>query len=137
VTLDQVQAFLTVYRDAFNRLDGDAVADLWHAPCGITQGDGITWWAEDAPKRANHRALCEVYRKADYGRADFTILHHEPLGPQHDFVNVRWVLVRTNRTPLQTFATAYQLLRTPAGPRVFMCTAYEEELEEMKRHATV
>ena len=32
----EVQAFFDAYREAFKRLDGDAVAELWHTPSGIT-----------------------------------------------------------------------------------------------------
>jgi len=130
-----VQAYFSAYRDAFNHLDGDAVADLWHVPSGIAQGDGVTWWGEDAPMRANHRALCARYRSAGYGRADFEIVHHEPLGAGHAFVRVQWTLWRRDGTPLQGFGTGYQLVRTAQGPRVLLCTAFEEDLREMKPHA--
>jgi hypothetical protein len=134
MTRTEVEAFFASYRDAFNALDGDAVAALWHVPSGIAQGDGLTWWTEGAPMRANHRALCEIYRQADYGRADFRLVHHEPLGPQHAFARIAWTLVRRDGSPLQAFGTAYQLMRSADGPRVLLCTAFEEDLQEMKPH---
>lgn len=139
MTRAEVDAFFRRYRDAFNRLDGDAVADLWHSASGIADnGDShgqLTWWSSDAPMRDNHRALCEVYRRADYGRADFEIAHHEPMGAHHAFVRVRWTLTRRDGSLLQRFATGYQLLRSAAGPRVLLATAFEEDLQEMQAHA--
>ncbi len=132
----ETQAFFGAYREAFNRLDGDAVADLWHAASGIADSrDGagrLTWWPEDAPMRANHRALCEAYRQAGYGRADFEIEGHEPMGPDHAFARLRWTLRRTDGSLLQRFCSGYQLIRSPAGPRVLLATAYQEDLAAMQ-----
>ncbi len=136
MTLREVTGFFETYRDAFNRLDGDAVADLWHGASGIADSrDGVgrlTWWPDDAPMRANHRALCEVYRGADYGRADFEIVHHEPMGANHAFVHLQWTLQRRDGSPLQTFGTGYQLMRTGAGVRVLLAVAHQEDLRAMR-----
>lgn len=138
---EETQAFFEAYRDAFNRLDGDAVADLWHTPSGILQTRAgethatLTQWSEDAPMRANHRALCELYRSSGYHRADFEVAEHTPLGPNSAFANVRWTLTRSDGSLLQRFATGYQLARMPQGPKVVLCVAYQENIAEMKRHA--
>ncbi len=136
----ETHAFFTRYRDAFNALDGDAVADLWHAAgSGIADSHGgagrLTWWPDDAPMRANHRALCTVYRQAGYGRADFAIDQFVPLGADHAFARVQWTITRADGSLLQRFGTGYQLQRTAAGPRVLLCTAFEEDPQEMTRHA--
>ena len=139
MTLQETTAFFNTYRDAFNRLDGDAVADLWHSASGIAntrEGLGrLTWWPTDEPMRANHRALCEAYRQAAYGSAEFVMKHHEALGPHHAFARLAWRITRQDGTLLQTFGTGYQLLRTAAGPRVLLATAFEEDIQEMKHHA--
>lgn len=138
MTVAEVQAFFEGYRDAFNALDGDAVADRWHVPCGIADAKGgaaaLTWWAEDAPMRANHRALCEWYRSAGYGRADFTLGPVTPMGPHHAHALVHWRLTRADGSPLQAFGTGYHLMRGEHGVRVLLCTAFEEDLQEMKPH---
>ena len=51
MTLREVTSFFETYRDAFNRLDGDAVADLWHGASGITDTrDGVAVQKETAVK---------------------------------------------------------------------------------------
>lgn len=132
---DETLAFFDAYREAFDRLDGDAVADLWHVPSGITDARGVTWWAEDAPMRDNHRRLCAIYRDAGYARARCELLHHEPLGADDAWAHLRWTLERADGSLLQRFATGYQLRRTPAGPRVLFVTAHAENLQEMKTDA--
>lgn len=131
MSLDETQAFFEGYRDAFNRLDGDAVADLWHEQSGITDSkDGdtarLTWWPNDAPMRANHRALCDLYCKAGYGSAGFVIEQHVPLGPQQAFAHVRWTIRDKSGKVMQRFHTGYQLMRTPGGPKVLLAVAHEE-----------
>jgi hypothetical protein len=140
MSLTETQAFFDNYRDAFNRLDGDAVADLWHASSGITDSPGgagqarLTWWPGDAPMRANHRALCELYQKAGYGRAEFSIEQHVAMGPDHAFAHLRWTLRKTDGSMLQQFHTGYQLMRTATGPRVLLAVAHQENLQEMQGH---
>lgn len=137
----ETQAFFETYREAFNRLDGDAVADLWHSSSGITDSGGpggsarLTWWNDDAPMRANHRALCDAYRGNDYQRADFELVEHVPLGQNHAFAHVHWFLHRHDGSLLQQFHTGYQLMRSAQGPRVLLAVAHQENLSEMKSHA--
>ena len=141
MNLEETQAFFEAYRDAFNQLDGDAVADLWHEASGIADGAGpddtarLTWWPADAPMRANHRALCDLYRANGYQRADFEIEQHLPLGAHHAFAHLHWRLQRHDGSLLQQFHTGYQLMRTARGPRVLLAVAHQEDLSEMKRHA--
>ena len=141
MTEQESREFFERYRDAFNQLDGDAVADLWHTPSSITDSETgpsgmrtarVTSWDDDAPKRKNMRALCDVYMLNDYARAEFEFDHFHELGANHAFVNVHWQLWRKDGSLLQEFHTAYQLLRTAQGPRVLLATAYEEDVAGMK-----
>ena len=137
MSLEETQTFFEVYRDAFNRLDGDAVADLWNERSAITSrgADGVAtlaWWSDEAPMRANHRALCDVYRQAGYDHADFVIEQHLPLGSDHAFAHLHWRLWRRDGSLLQQFHTGYQLMRTAVGVRVLMVVAHQEALQAMR-----
>ena len=137
----EVEAFFGIYREAFDRLDGGAVAELWHTPSGITSARGgakaadLTWWIDDASMRANHRALCDLYRGSGYHRAVFEIVDCISLGADHAFANVHSTLSRADGSLLQDFRTGYNLLRTVNGLKVLLVTAYEENLVRMERNA--
>jgi hypothetical protein len=138
----EVQAFFETYRDRFNRLDADAVADTWHSQSGIAHpakdGDfaAYTMWASDAPMRENMRALCDLYRSNDYSHAEFELDRHEAMGKHHAFAVVQWTLKRRDGSLLQSFKTGYNLMQTEHGPRVILATQFEEDIQEMKSDAT-
>jgi hypothetical protein len=133
--------FLEHYRDIFNRLDGDAVADAWHVPSSIADSHGVggtarvTTYADDAALRANMHALCDVYRSNGFEHAEFELIDHIALGAQHAFAHVHWTLRRADGSELQTFRTGYQLARTTGGVRALMAVAYQEDLKTMAPHA--
>jgi hypothetical protein len=137
----EVQQFFATYRDHFNRLDADAVADTWHTQSGITHpardGDfaAYTMWPTDEPMRANTHALCDVYRGNDFSRAEFAIQHCESMGANHAFAVVQWTLHRADGSLLQAFKTGYNLMRTAHGPRVILATQFAEDIQRMKRDA--
>ncbi len=137
----EAQAFFERYRAAFDRLDGDAVADLWCGASGIADNFGaggsarLTWWPDDALMRANHHALCQVYCDNGYHHADFQILLHQALGPNHAFAWLHWTLKRADGSMLQQFHTGYQLMRGAHGPQVLLAVAHQENLQDIKKHA--
>lgn len=137
----EIEQFFETYRETFNRLDSDAVADLWHTQSGIAHNarDGdvaaYTMWANDTPMRANMRALCGVYRHNDYSHAEFEIDALESMGANHAFAIVQWLLKRSDGSLLQTFKTGYNLMRTTKGVRVILATQFEEDIQKMKRDA--
>jgi hypothetical protein len=141
MSLQEVHQFFGRYQAAFNALDGDAVADLWCSASGIADTapsaavGRLTWWSDDAPMRENMRALCDVYRRNGFARCEWQVQDHVDLGANHSFANLHWTLRRTDGSVLQQFHTAYQLMRTDAGPKVLMATAYEEDITRMKRDA--
>jgi len=138
MSLREVLAFFRRYRAVFDRLDGDAVADLWHTPshiAGSAPGAAharVTHWVDDAPMRANMRALCAHYRDAGVHRADFELQGHLPLGRDQSFAQLRWTLTRRDGSVLQRFGTGYHLVRGEQGVRVLAAAAYQENLRQTK-----
>lgn len=134
----EIQQFFNLYRAQFDRLDGDAVANLVHTPSAITHRASeanhaaLTAWTDDAPMRTNMRALCDLYRAAGYHHAEFTFEHVQPMGEHHAFAVLAWCLKRADGSVLQRFRTGYNVMRTPSGPKVVLVTQFEENIEEMK-----
>ena len=123
---DELLAFFARYRDAFNRLDGEAVAALYAEPSAIAQHGVVTHWPDRAAVAANMVALCAQYRGRGFVSAAFEPGLHLPLGEHDAVVTLQWRITGAPGAHDELFRTAYHLTRTPQGWRVLLCTAYEE-----------
>ncbi len=122
----EIRQFLERYRDAFNSLDGEAVAKLYAVPSGITQDTNYTHWPEFEPIASNMVALCNLYRERGYESAEFEVGTFLQQGENYAIADLRWnINWSTGAEPWQ-FNTTYNLVRTSQGWRVLLCTAYSE-----------
>jgi hypothetical protein len=121
-----IHHFFEQYRDAFNALDGEAIARLYALPSGIAQDGSYTHWETFAPLRDNMVALCKLYRERGYEAAAFEPGSCLMQGTHHAMVDVRWQITWSTGGEPWHFNTAYNLIRTAQGWRVLLCTAYSE-----------
>jgi hypothetical protein len=89
-----VADFFEQYRDAFNRLDGDAIANLYCVPSGIVSDRGLTAWHSREPIAENMVALCALYRANGYKRAHFQPNHFISQGTDFAAADVAWTIER-------------------------------------------
>lgn len=135
MTQASVRGFFAAYAAAYEALDGDAVAAHCAVPCGISQGEAVTWWAEHEPMRDNMRRLCALYAQAGLARAVPALEHVHLLGAHDAFALVRWTLARADGSLLQRFATGYHLKHTAAGLKIVLVTAFDEDLNALRAAA--
>jgi ketosteroid isomerase-like protein len=122
----EIRAFFETYRDAFNALDGAAVAHLYAEPSAIAQDREFTHWPTRALVQENMVKLCELYRQRGYVAATFTEGAFVAQGTDYAIVDLQWRIEwRAGQEPW-TFNTTYNLVRTEQGWRVLVCTAYSE-----------
>jgi hypothetical protein len=121
-----IHEFFQRYRDAFNALDGVAVAGLYAIPSGIAQDRQYTHWSTFESIRNNMDALCDLYRQRGYAKAAFKPSAFLPQGDDHAVVDVQWTIEWSTGADPWKFGTTYNLVRTVAGWRVLLCTAYSE-----------
>ena len=122
-----VADFFEQYRQAFNRLDGDAIADLYCVPSGIVSDCGLTAWQSREPIAKNMVALCALYRANGYKHAHFEPNHFISQGANFAIADIAWTIERESDAESWQFHTTYNLRRTAEGWRVVLCTAYEEK----------
>lgn len=122
----EIHQFLEVYRDAFNSLDGEAVARLYAVPSGIAQDGKYTHWTEFEPIARNMVALCNLYRERGYAMAEFEVGTVLQQGADYAVVDLRWRITWSSGAEPWQFNTTYNLVRTPHGWRILLCTAYSE-----------
>ena len=124
---NDIRAFFEQYREAFDRLDGEAVAHLYAVPSGIASDSGYTHWATFEPIRANMVALCTLYRENGYASATFEPVAFLAQGENNAVADISWNIERSGQRDPWRFNTTYNLLRNAEGWRVLLCTAYSEK----------
>ena len=122
-----VAVFLEQYRDAFNRLDGEGIADLYCIPSGIVSDRGFTPWQSREPIVENMVALCDLYRANGYKHASFEPSQFIAQGREFAVADVAWTIEREAGAEPWRFHTTYNLRLTKDGWRVILCTAYDEQ----------
>ena len=122
----EIRAFFEQYREAFNALDGSAVADLYAEPSGIAQDGIYTYWPDRQLVERNMTALCKTYRDKGFIRADFEPGQTIDQGEKHCVADVQWLIEWNGDQAPWTFKTTYNLVRTGKGWRILLCTAYSE-----------
>jgi ketosteroid isomerase-like protein len=123
----EITAFFEAYRGAFNALNGAAVADLYAEPSGIAQGGAYTHWPSREPVRENMEALCRLYQDKGFIAADFETANFVSQSEQYAFADLRWRITWDQGKEPWCFNTSYNLVRTPEGWKVLLCTAYTED----------
>jgi hypothetical protein len=122
----EIRAFFERYREAFNALDGEAVAALYTVPSGIASDSGYTHWPTFEAVRNNMVALCEDYRKNGYTSAEFEPAAFFAQGNGFAVADISWGIIWAEGEPWR-FNTTYNLMRTSEGWRVLLATAYSEK----------
>ena len=122
----EIRAFFESYRDAFNALDGKAVAELYAEPSGIAQDAVYTHWPTRTPVAENMVALCKIYRDKGFIRAEFEPGQFIDQGESHAIADVLWRIDWSGDQEPWRFKTTYNLVRVSEGWRVLLCTAYSE-----------
>ena len=123
-----IRQFFERYRDAFNSLDGEAVAALYAVPSGIAQDGRYTHWSEPEPIVNNMVALCGMYRERGYEAAEFEVGTFLQQGENYAIADLRWEIKWSIGAEPWQFQTTYNLVRTEQGWRVLLCTAYSEAI---------
>jgi hypothetical protein len=124
----EILAFFDRYRDAFNRLDADAIAHLFAVPSGLLSGSTYVHWPDFASIHRNMLELCELYRSQGYDAARYEVAWGAALGTHAGIADLAWTIERREGLEPWRFHTAYTLTRGADGWRILLCTAYEERL---------
>ena len=122
----EIREFFESYRDAFNALDGNAVAEFYAEPSGIAQDGTYTHWPERPSVAENMTALCKLYIEKGFVRADFEPRQFIDQGEKYAVADVQWRIDWNTGQASWSFKTTYNLVRTAQGWRVMLCTAYSE-----------
>src|SRR2546423_1290417 len=115
---DRIREFFDRYRDAFNRLDGEAVARLYAVPSGIVSDRGYTHWPTFEPIADNMVALCKLYAEQGFRSASYEPVGFLDQGAHCAVADLSWIIERADGQDPWRFNTTYNMMHTPEGWRV-------------------
>lgn len=121
-----VRAFFDRYRDAFNRLDHNAVSACYDQPAMIAHAGGNGVFLDQDALNANNVALCKHYADSGFVQADFETRTFVAQNEDFCVADLAWTIHRRNREP-ECFSTSYALARRSGAWKVFCVTAYAEK----------
>jgi ketosteroid isomerase-like protein len=121
-----IREFFQCYQEAFNALDGHAVAELYAEPSGIAQDAVYTHWNTRESVARNMIALCKLYHDKGFVRAQFEPGQFIEQGTHHAVADIQWCIDWSQGQEPWRFKTTYNLQRTVQGWKVLLCTAYSE-----------
>lgn len=117
----QITNFLESYRTAFERLDAEAIADLFVYPLHIT-GDDDPVKPESIGSREEWtiqlRGLLSGYRSMQFSSANILHLYVLEFSPRLFQIKVHWELHDRAEAPLYDFTAVYTLVEMGENLRV-------------------
>lgn len=122
----EIRNFFERYRNAFNALNGSAVAEFYAEPSGIAQDGSYTHWPKRDSVAKNMAALCTLYKDRGFIRADFEHSQFIDQGEKHAVADLQWQIDWHGGQAPGRFKTTYNLVRTEQGWKVLLCTAHSE-----------
>ncbi|MDW5417167.1 MULTISPECIES: hypothetical protein [unclassified Iodobacter] len=121
----EIEQFFNSYCLAYNQQNSLSIAALFAMPSGIAQHGQYTHFSSPDATANNMQELCQWYTEQGFLKASFKINQLFLQGTQHAIVDIDWQIERKQPAPWQ-FHTTYNLIQTPQGWRILLCTAYEE-----------
>ena len=130
----EIHNFFDSYRDAFNLLSGARVAAHYAEPSAIAQGGVFTLWSTRREVEANMNDLCEQYTARGFVGTSYRPRPFIVQGDGYVVADLLWRIEWRDEAPWE-FGTTYNLVRSPQGWRVLLCTAYQEDQLQAARAA--
>ena len=119
----EVSEFLESYADAFNRVDGAGIAEMYHLPCLTVRGDGsIHEFCDLGQVRGFMTSVAKTYYEEGNRACSFDDLSVVPIGGECVLATLKWTLRDEEGAPIREWWQSYNLIRTKDGWRFLLST---------------
>ena len=90
-----VREFFESYRDAFDSIDGQRIASLYHIPTVTMRGDGSIHSLQSREELARFfQGVADNYQKEGYAGGRFDELQVSPIGGRSALATMDWQMLR-------------------------------------------
>jgi ketosteroid isomerase-like protein len=121
---EEIRAFLQQYAAAFDTLDGDRIAPLYHLPTLTLRGDGSIHCLQSRADLAKFfQMVADLYdREGASPPGMFKDLQVHAMGSRSALATVVWVLRRADGSTIREWRQSYNLVRGAAGWQILVST---------------
>ena len=121
--MSDVRAFLDKYLDAFDSIDGQRIAALFHIPAVTMRGDGSIHSLQSRQELASFfQGVADNYQKDGYAGGRFEELQVSPIGGRCALATLDWVMLRHDGSFIRKWRQSYNLVRVDSGWQILVST---------------
>ena len=118
-----VRAFFENYKDAFDSIDGQRIAALYHIPTVTMRGDGSIHSFQSLEELARFfQGVADNYQKDGYAGGRFEGLQVSPIGGRSVLATMDWEMLRRDGSLIRRWRQSYNLVRVGSGWQILVST---------------
>ena len=118
-----VRAFFESYQDAFDSIDGQRIAALYHIPTVTMRGDGSIHSLQSREELARFfQGVADNYQKDGYAGGRFDELQVSPIGGRSALATMDWQMLRRDGSLIREWRQSYNLVREGSGWQILVST---------------
>lgn len=120
---DQVRSFFERYAGAFDSIDGNRIAALYHLPTVTMRGDGSIHCLQSRDELAKFfQGVADTYHRDGYRSGRFSNLQVTAIGARSALATMDWELLRGDGSVLRQWRQSYNIVRVDAGWQILVST---------------
>ncbi len=120
---DEIRGFFEEYAEAFDSIDGNCIAALYHMPTVTMRGDGSIHCLQSREELARFfQGVADTYYKDGYRSGRFKDLQVTPIGERSALATMDWELQRADGSVIRAWRQSYNVVRVGNGWQILVST---------------
>jgi hypothetical protein len=120
---DEVRGFFEEYTQAFDSIDGNRIAALYHTPTVTMRGDASIHCLQSREELARFfQGVADTYYKEGYRGGSFKNLEVVPIGGRSALATLDWELRRGDGSVIREWRQSYNVVRVGSGWQILVST---------------
>ena len=124
---NEIIDFFERYKQAFNELNGQAVASLYRVPSVIVDDERYTIWDTYEKIENNMVALCVIYREHGFSKTSYETSKFILQNENFAVIDMKWTIENDNDKEPNIFNTTYNIQKIDGDWKINLVTAYSEK----------
>ena len=120
---DEIRGFFENYAKAFESIDGNRIAALYHVPTVTMRGDGSIHCLQSREDLARFfQGVADTYYRDGYRSGSFANLQVVVIGSRSALATMDWELRRADGSVIREWRQSYNVVRVPDGWQILVST---------------